>query len=122
MRTTAKKKSQVPVHHSNYILLRRDGDNITTVDPEFAELERKAGLASAEHAANESMQTFVYSATLSKDLQQNLKKRKRFPGTGKKAHKAISTLGSYSVSVTIAADVKGLGHRAELGFFSAAAL
>lgn len=76
------------------ILLCRDGDNVETVDPEFAELERKAGLASAEQAINESMQTFVYSATLSKDLQQNLKKRKRFPGTGKKGHKAISTLGA----------------------------
>lgn len=38
----------------------------------------------------EDMQTFVFSATLSKDLQQNLKKRQRQP---KKGTKRASALG-----------------------------
>lgn len=63
-------------------------------DPEFAELERRAGLGSDHTQSNEDMQTFVYSATLSKDLQRNLKKHSRFPTTGKKSYKPVSTLGT----------------------------
>ena len=39
------------------------------------------------------MQTFVYSATLSKDLQQNLKRRHFVGGKGKRREKPSSTLG-----------------------------
>jgi ATP-dependent RNA helicase DDX24/MAK5 len=45
----------------------------------------------SESAAREDMQTFVFSATLSKDLQQNLKKRYR--PTPKKGGKKASALG-----------------------------
>jgi len=41
----------------------------------------------------DEMQTFVFSATLSKDLQRNVKKRTRPKGDGHKKNKASSTLG-----------------------------
>lgn len=44
----------------------------------------------SETAARDDMQTFVFSATLSKDLQQNLKKRQR---SGAKTGKKASALG-----------------------------
>jgi ATP-dependent RNA helicase DDX24/MAK5 len=48
-----------------------------------------------EDEPNNNMQTFVFSATMSKDLQQNLKKKSKskFPGHSKKA-KTETTLGS----------------------------
>ena len=42
------------------------------------------------------MQTFVFSATLSKDLQRNVKKRTRSKGAGNKKDKSLSTLGQLS--------------------------
>jgi ATP-dependent RNA helicase DDX24/MAK5 len=42
------------------------------------------------------MQTFVFSATLSKDLQRNVKKRTRPKGAGNKKDKSLSTLGQLS--------------------------
>lgn len=45
---------------------------------------------------NDTMQTFVFSATLSKDLQRNLKKRSWNGGGGaggKKGKEVASTLG-----------------------------
>ncbi len=54
----------------------------------FATLEREAGLlpTSSEIAPSESLQTFVFSATMSKELQGNLRK-KRKPGIKKNADK-----------------------------------
>jgi ATP-dependent RNA helicase DDX24/MAK5 len=48
-----------------------------------------------EKAAEGSMQTFVFSATLSKDLQRNLKKRLRTKSNKRqyKHEKPASTLG-----------------------------
>lgn len=55
-------------------------------DPIFA-----AGSAIlADAAPREDMQTFVFSATLSKDLQQNLKRRQK---PNKKGVKKASALG-----------------------------
>lgn len=45
-----------------------------------------------EVPATDDMQTMVFSATLSKDLQQNLK-RKRKSGSGKKKQEVKSSLG-----------------------------
>jgi ATP-dependent RNA helicase DDX24/MAK5 len=45
-----------------------------------------------EHGASETMQTFVFSATLSKDLQHNLKRRSR---SSKREQKPSSTLGKF---------------------------
>ncbi|KAF8320485.1 DEAD-domain-containing protein [Clavulina sp. PMI_390] len=67
----------------------KDAD-ATEKDPEFAALEKAAGLAADESPANESMQTFVFSATLSKDLQRNLKKHGRT--YAKKSQTTTSTL------------------------------
>lgn len=56
-------------------------------DPVFA----AAASTLAENPAREDMQTFVFSATLSKDLQHNLKRRKVY--NGKKPHKKATALG-----------------------------
>lgn len=46
-----------------------------------------------ESAARDDMQTFVFSATLSKDLQKNLKRRSTsWKGKGKRS----STLGTFT--------------------------
>lgn len=79
--------------------LRRDEQPAEEVDPEFLELEKKAGLSlDADKNQNTDMQTFVYSATLSKDLQRNLKKKGgNFNGGGGrkgKKGKPSSTLGA----------------------------
>lgn len=85
----------------------RDTEGSQVKDPEFAELERKAGLAhdDADSMVNEQMQTFVFSATLSKELQTNLRRRQRHfarsrvitkgRGKGKDGDKPASTLGEY---------------------------
>lgn len=87
-------------HKSTDFLIHfsRDGDTTAQADPEFAELERRAGLASDHTQANEDMQTFVYSATLSKDLQRNLKKHSRPPASSKKSYKPVSTLGTSALA------------------------
>lgn len=63
-------------------------------EPEFDEdgnvIEKEPAEESAPEAAD-AMQTFVFSATLSKDLQRNLKKR---TGSRKKNAKPASTLGT----------------------------
>jgi superfamily II DNA/RNA helicase len=41
----------------------------------------------------DQLQTFVFSATMSKDLQRNLKKRHKVSMHGKKGFKPASTLG-----------------------------
>lgn len=46
-----------------------------------------------EDSPKEHLQTFVFSATLSKDLQRNLKKHGRPQGKGRKYSKPASTLG-----------------------------
>lgn len=51
---------------------------------------------------NEKMQTFVFSATMSKDLQRNLKRRQRPKREGKKEVKPASTLGKPCYAVIIA--------------------
>lgn len=58
-------------------------------DPVFA----NAANVLADTEANEKMQTFVFSATLSKDLQNNLKRKQRVP---KKGSKKASALGKSS--------------------------
>ena len=79
---------------------RRNAGNLDDTpqkDPDmemtFATLEREAGLlpTSSEIAPSESLQTFVFSATMSKELQGNLRK-KRKPGIKKNADRK-STLG-----------------------------
>lgn len=57
-------------------------------DPVFA----ASATTLTETSAREDMQTFVFSATLSKDLQQNLKKRKRKPSKGKRKASALEDL------------------------------
>ena len=57
-------------------------------DPVFAETSTILSLSTPR----EDMQTFVFSATLSKDLQQNLKKR--YKG-GKKGVKRATALGTF---------------------------
>lgn len=44
-----------------------------------------------EQLEADGLQTFIFSATLSKDLQRNLKRRVRF---SKKGHKPTSTIGT----------------------------
>lgn len=59
------------------VQLTQRSDRVEEDDATFA----AASTALTRTAANEEMQTFVFSATLSKDLQANLKKsRKRTPG------------------------------------------
>lgn len=62
----------------------REGDR--TTDPEFP------SEAAETSAGSDTLQTLVFSATLSKDLQQNLKKRKQRHSKGKRAQKASSAL------------------------------
>lgn len=81
------------------IVFFRDEGPAQETDQEFLELEKKAGLASdVDQNQNERMQTFVYSATLSKDLQQNLKRKNgafhRAGGKKGKKHTPSSTLGA----------------------------
>lgn len=52
----------------------------------------EASTALTQAQAREDMQTFVFSATLSKDLQQNLKKRNRKPM--KKGARKATALGT----------------------------
>ena len=54
------------------------------------QLDQDFGGSEQSELPNQEMQTFVFSATLSKDLQLNLKRRKK--GASRKA-KAASTLG-----------------------------
>lgn len=61
-------------------------------DPHFAALAGEAGLSLAEVSPNEHLQTLVYSATLSKDLQKNLSRRSK-GGTKKRKYKPATTLG-----------------------------
>ncbi|KAI6000111.1 ATP-dependent RNA helicase [Pisolithus marmoratus] len=58
------------------------------------EIEPECGNLSdiAEQSTRGPLQTFVFSATLSKELQRNLKKRSRHKGGKKGDHKPLSTL------------------------------
>lgn len=56
-------------------------------DPVFA----NAANVLSDTEAREDMQTFVFSATLSKDLQNNLKRKQR---VGKKGSKKATALGT----------------------------
>lgn len=68
------------------------------IEPDFGGVSAEdAQDVDAEPATEEEMQTFVFSATLSKDLQRNLKKRAR--PKGKKRHAPASTLGMWCGSV-----------------------
>lgn len=57
--------------------------------PDEEKLEKK----DEAEGERENLQTFVFSATLSKDLQRNLKKSK---GKGGRSKKPVSTLGKLS--------------------------
>ena len=57
-------------------------------DPVFA----NAANVLSDTEAREDMQTFVFSATLSKDLQNNLKRKQR---VSKKGSKKATALGEY---------------------------
>lgn len=61
------------------------------IETEFNETSDVEEDSSVKASAADDLQTFVFSATLSKDLQRNVKKRSRPPIGGKKA-KAPSTL------------------------------
>lgn len=66
----------------------------TSDEPQLSENdEKEEDLSDDDNLNSTQMQTFIFSATLSKDLQQNLQKR-RFQGKGKgrKNKKAASTL------------------------------
>lgn len=67
----------------------------TQQDDEEEGSDADADADDADDEKADSMQTFVFSATLSKDLQRNLKKRQR-PHKGKKHAKPASTLGKWS--------------------------
>jgi hypothetical protein len=69
--------------------LRSTEESNAEVDPIFA----AAATTLSETSAREDMQTFVFSATLSKELQNNLKRRQR---VGKKGRKATA-LGQLSL-------------------------
>lgn len=58
-------------------------------DPIFAAITS----SEATSQPREDTQTFVFSATLSKDLQQNLKRRQRKPKAGVKRASALGQLG-----------------------------
>lgn len=78
---------------SNILVVRAltPDDSLTsdrTTDPEFP--SEPADVS----AGSDTLQTLVFSATLSKDLQQNLKKRKQRHSKGKGAQKASSALGT----------------------------
>jgi ATP-dependent RNA helicase DDX24/MAK5 len=49
------------------------------------------------NSAKDNLQTFVFSATLDKDLQRNLKRRTK-PRNGGKKLRPITTLGEFSVN------------------------
>lgn len=63
------------------------------IEPEGEGSGDEAETSEDEAFPKEQLQTFVFSATLSKDLQRNLKKRGRPQGKGKKNSKPASTLG-----------------------------
>jgi ATP-dependent RNA helicase DDX24/MAK5 len=63
------------------------------IQPEFND---KSDVEEDEVENRDDMQTFVFSATLSKDLQRNVKRRTRPKGTRNKKDKAPSTLGQLS--------------------------
>jgi ATP-dependent RNA helicase DDX24/MAK5 len=65
-------------------------------DADDAEMPALPGTndSQAPEIANDAMQTFVFSATMSKDLQQNLKRRQRPKGGKSSKDKPPSTLGS----------------------------
>jgi ATP-dependent RNA helicase DDX24/MAK5 len=56
-------------------------------------LEPDADLPSETEPTKDQMQTFVFSATMSKDLQQNLKKRQKPRGKRTGSTQPASTLG-----------------------------
>lgn len=61
------------------------------IPAEFNDMHQVEGETADEQLEADRLQTFIFSATLSKDLQRNLKRRVRFP---KKGHKPTSTLGT----------------------------
>lgn len=73
----------------------------STDKPEVAEQGTDQAETTSDVSVNDTMQTFVFSATLSKDLQRNLKKRqlwkKSLSASTKKGDKGPdSTLGAFS--------------------------
>jgi hypothetical protein len=86
----------------NSDLFDRDENDGNAVDPKFIQLEKDAGLFASNAATpDELMQTFVYSATLSKELQRNLKKRPKLPsGASRKNDQPKSTLGTSTISLS----------------------
>ncbi|CAK9785334.1 DEAD-domain-containing protein, partial [Cutaneotrichosporon oleaginosum] len=58
-------------------LTQREGSNAEAVDEDEDEIFKAAGTQLTATKARDDMQTFVFSATLSKDLQANLKRYKR---------------------------------------------
>jgi ATP-dependent RNA helicase DDX24/MAK5 len=54
------------------------------------------GKSKDEKRQEDVLQTFVFSATLSKDLQRNLKRKVRPKGISKKNKEPASTLGSHA--------------------------
>lgn len=67
-------------------LTQRTGSNAEAVDEDEDDVFKAAGTALTAAQARDDMQTFVFSATLSKDLQANLKRYRR------KGRKSSSTL------------------------------
>jgi ATP-dependent RNA helicase DDX24/MAK5 len=65
------------------------------IEPEFND---KSDVGDNEKVVKDNMQTFVFSATLSKDLQRNVKKRTRPKAIGSKKDKSLSTLGQFIFS------------------------
>ncbi|KZO95859.1 P-loop containing nucleoside triphosphate hydrolase protein [Calocera viscosa TUFC12733] len=77
----------------NILALTRRTSEVDAIDEASSAAFQKAGIAVTEGQGSKSdeMQTFVFSATLSKDLQLNLKRRRRAPPS-KKRDKPPSTL------------------------------
>jgi ATP-dependent RNA helicase DDX24/MAK5 len=95
LRLTLRTAPYVHFHLVNYSpikqvmwLIRED-----QIEPELDSDTLNKEYVDDDNRAN-SMQTFVVSATLSKDLQRNLKKRSR-PLSSKKVKTSTSTLGTF---------------------------
>jgi ATP-dependent RNA helicase DDX24/MAK5 len=77
------------------ILLSNSEDKIKS------EFDDNSDVEEDEKENKDDMQTFVFSATLSKDLQRNVKKRTRPKGTWSKKDKSPSTLGQLVFSFSL---------------------
>jgi ATP-dependent RNA helicase DDX24/MAK5 len=77
-------------YHHNAKYVRREDQ----IEAEFGESTEDDSSEGIDKLKQDSLQTFVFSATLSKDLQRNLKKRARPKAKNRQA--PASTLGMFA--------------------------